>query len=58
MILLQIEAKDDREKERKEARRADGKIPEPDSYPDLPPLSAEDLASIPWAPDAGSPEEG
>jgi hypothetical protein len=47
MILLSIEAKEDRARERLEARRADGRIPEPDSFGSSPPISPEEYASLP-----------
>jgi hypothetical protein len=47
MILLSIEAKEDRVRVRLEARRADGRIPEPDSFGTSPPISPEEYASLP-----------
>jgi hypothetical protein len=47
MILLSIEAKEERARVRLEARRADGRIPEPDSFGSSPPISPEEYASLP-----------
>jgi hypothetical protein len=47
MILLSIEMKEQRAQMRLEARRADGRIPEPDSFGSSPPISPEEYASLP-----------
>jgi hypothetical protein len=47
MILIHIEARDDRRRERVEARRAGGRIPPPDSYGSQPPISPQEYASLP-----------